>query len=40
MSEVHKIRPWGGDACNIRDLNPTGDAIPEVLDPHSISRYR
>lgn len=43
MSKVYKIRPWGGDACNMRDLNPTGDAVPallEVLDAHSISRYR
>lgn len=24
MGKVYKIRPWGGDACNMRDLNPTG----------------
>lgn len=24
MGRVYKIRPWGGDACNMRDLNPTG----------------
>lgn len=24
ISKVYKIRPWGGDACNMRDLNPTG----------------
>lgn len=43
MSKVYKIRPWGGDACNMRDLNPTGDAVPplsEALDTHSNSRYR
>ena len=43
LSKVYKIRPWGGDACNMRDLNPTRDAIPallEVLDAHSVSRYR
>src|SRR5258706_4925875 len=43
MSKGYKIRPWGGDACNMGDLNPTGDAVPallEALDSHSISRYR
>jgi DNA replication licensing factor MCM4 len=43
MSKVYKVRPWGGDACNMRDLNPTGDAAPplfEVLDTHSNYRYR
>jgi DNA replication licensing factor MCM4 len=24
MGKVYKIRAWGGDACNMRDLNPTG----------------
>jgi DNA replication licensing factor MCM4 len=24
QGKVYKIRPWGGDACNMRDLNPTG----------------
>jgi DNA replication licensing factor MCM4 len=24
MGKVYKIRPWGGEACNMRDLNPTG----------------
>jgi DNA replication licensing factor MCM4 len=24
MGRVYKIRPWGGDASNMRDLNPTG----------------
>ena len=27
MSKVYKVRPWAGDACNMRDLNPTGDAV-------------
>lgn len=31
MSKVYKIRPWGGDPCNMRDLNPTGDAVPLLL---------
>jgi DNA replication licensing factor MCM4 len=25
MSKVYKVRPWGGDACNMRDLNPSGE---------------
>lgn len=24
MGKVYKIRPWGGEPCNMRDLNPTG----------------
>jgi len=43
MSKVYKVRPWGGDACNMRDLNPTGDVVHslfEVLNTHSNSRYR
>lgn len=24
MGKVYKIRPWGGEVCNMRDLNPTG----------------
>jgi DNA replication licensing factor MCM4 len=24
QGKVYKIRPWGGEACNMRDLNPTG----------------
>lgn len=32
MSKVYKIRPWGGDACNMRDLNPTGDAVAPLFE--------
>ena len=24
QGKVYKIRPWGGESCNMRDLNPTG----------------
>ena len=34
QSKVYKIRPWGGDACNMRDLNPTGEI--RVFVPHII----
>ena len=43
MSKVYKVRPWGGDACNMRDLNPTGDAVSPlftVMNTHSNYRYR
>jgi len=43
MSKVYKIRPWGGDPCNMRDLNPTGEAVPLLLkrcNTHNHYRYR
>jgi hypothetical protein len=27
VSTVYKIRPWGGDTCNMRDLNPTVNTL-------------
>jgi DNA replication licensing factor MCM4 len=36
MSKVYKIRPWGGDTCNMRDLNPAGDTAPPLFEAPSI----
>jgi DNA replication licensing factor MCM4 len=32
MGKVYKVRPWGGDSCNMRDLNPTGEYIYRAKD--------